>query len=976
LRRLVLHTLLFALLSAMGAGGFASAGAAVKQRVIVSPLPGQTVRSDLAAVRVRVGQANRVVVRLNGQLVTDQFGPRRRGARSLRASISQGLRRGVNRLTVTLRRGERGDVRVSRRFFVRPGGPMLGAGLDRIASTGQPLRLLGEVDAEAPPLRWSVIRAPRSGVPGRSRDEPARLLSPGGEGAILVPRVPGTYLVEVSAGPGEEKSDLVKIEAMPRNLLVPIDTFGGGDKLNERGIRVGRTIYKTSDAVNGDTISDLQVLVLDRDDLGFVSNTVYADELLFEAEMKKLNPGQLVIVALQPGNQSVEFNPLVLNKAVAPIGVPDFGNLPTRPGAWSAIGIPGLGRGLADVNVLPESSSQLGPLDGYLTRDQNENWGYVPARREAFAYEPKQKDVCQGGAACLDGIGFQVRFQNSRTLESQGGELFFNTGAGTLAAAEQAATAMAAALENAPFEAVVRINSVSGRLPGVDGYRAPLTPVSAAVAQRLAKAVALVGGTRNAFNKIALQNGSLASGGLTYALVGWQGAGEGHGAEAAAGVFGAGDAASLAGTLRPDSQSHMKPAAVTIAGNGPDFTDEVMTAPADRWPLEDDPGALRALRYLGSTQKALGSDPRSAYWIQPFGPARWDQLAASIEAVPFRRLPEAQRGRFTEDEFEEAQETLAREMRWVGNVREYVDNLANPFDQNIFKSWEAAQDIADEIYEEAHAGDSNVGVTWAQFVSIVLKLGGIVTFGVTTELGLMMDLGIWAAGTVPSGEPTDVETKVRADEVGTNLANELRGAAQTLERLADIVVSDPSKLKLVGIEAGCNAADPDCNQNYSFSAKAKRRVSADVARSVERYAYERLLPLGFHVFNLYPDHSSAAQGGKPRGAELYYCGATGTWDEFSPTALRYATASLLRQLDPITQANEWQVLVMSKPLGGGYHGTPPTDDLLRRLFSPLPGSKDPAVADPEAGGLNMSPEALLATSGWDDGRDNCHWTGP
>lgn len=955
------------------------AAAAERPRTIVSPRPGQVIRADKAAVRIRARQVSRLDVRLNGVPIGGQLGESRRGLRGLRASISQGLRRGANVLSVVLdRRGARRDVRARVRFTVRPGGPMLGAGRDRDAGVGRPIRLLGEVDGAAgAALRWSVVKAPRSGVPGEGSDESARLLSPAGPSASFLPEVPGTYTLQMSAGVGGDAGrDLVKIDAMPRNHLVVVDTMAGGDKQAERGIRVGGTLFKAIDADENEVNSGLQVLVLDRDDLRFVSNTQYADTEILKSDLEALGSDKLVIAAMQPGDHGVEFERTQLNKAMGPIGMPDYGALPERAGSWSVIGVPGLDRGYADVNVLRQEEQQRGPLVGYLLRDQHGSWGYAPSAKEAFAYEPKPKPACTDAAAtCLSRVGFRVTFQNARTLAPESGAVtFFNTGSANETVALNEVANMAITLEQAPFVSVVKINAVSERLPGESSYRPPVAAPHSTSFGRLAKAVASVGGSRNAFNRIAFAPGALSSGGLTYALVGWQGAGERDGAEAAPGVFGAVDA-TLIGTLRPELQSLMRPAALTLADNGPDLTDAVMTPPTNVWPLDDDPGASRALRYLGSTQKALGPDPRSAYWIQPFEAARWGQLATEIDAVQWRRLPEAARDGFSQDDFEDAQEQLVQELRWVANVREYLTAMANPFDENIFKSWADAQDTADEIYEDAHAGDSTAATAWTQFVSIALKLGGVFTFGVTTELGLLLDLGMWMAGQQPDGKPTVIGTKVKADEVGTQLAGQLRNAAQSIDQLGEIIVTDPAKLKLVGEEAGCNPTDPQCNQNYSLTRDAKRRVSADIARSVERYAYERLLPLGYHVFNLALDTSDPGHGGKARGAEQYYCGATGTWDEFSPTALKLSTASLLQELDPIGQRNVWQVLVMSQPLGSGYHGTPPPDRLLNRLFSPVPTGKGAATTDPEAGGLGMSPEALLASSFWDDGRSTCHWTG-
>lgn len=48
-----------------------------------------------------------------------------------------------------------------------------------------------------------------------------------------------------------------------------------------------------------------------------------------------------------------------------------------------AIGVPGMARGDADVNVIPEETDNRGRMQGYLTPDQYLNYGYVPSQRYA-----------------------------------------------------------------------------------------------------------------------------------------------------------------------------------------------------------------------------------------------------------------------------------------------------------------------------------------------------------------------------------------------------------------------------------------------------------------------------------------------------------------------------------------------------------------------------------------------------------------
>ena len=178
---------------------------------------------------------------------------------------------------------------------------------------------------------------------------------------------------------------------------------------------------------------------------------------------------------------------------------------------------------------------------------------------------------------------------------------------------------------------------------------------------------------------------------MTYALVGWKGAGEGEGQEAAAGVDGAPEAPSLSVLLRPDRQSRMRPVESESGSAG--LTDLVLDPPTTAWPLAKecrrdgvpagDPGATRALNWLPQareeTKEKLGLDPRAAYPVQPFDKAGWDGLVTIIHGVTWDDVPEAKRGtEFTQDQFLAGKCQLETELHLVGNVRDFLTHLASP----------------------------------------------------------------------------------------------------------------------------------------------------------------------------------------------------------------------------------------------------------------------------------------------------------
>jgi hypothetical protein len=978
----------------------AAAPTAKAKRLLVSPRPGQVVRSHHVRLRVRSRTLTDTLrVRLNGTQIGEDFGAPRRGMRTLRASLSHGLRRGRNVLRVTVR-SRRGAIRTARaRFVVRTRRHLVGAGRDRELAVDGKVRIRGAVrtqprgDAGAK-LRWRLVRAPRRSPAHDALlggAAPHTLTSPGGKSASFRPRVPGSYTLRLSAGGGSRAaSDTVTFDVKPRNLLVPIETMTATDDANgdQRGIRVGDTTYLLRDAAfSTPSGSVLQVLVLKRDTLEFVSNRKYLGGPALAEDLGRLDASKLVILVLQPGGLP-GFQYGELDKAVGRIGVPDMGaSLPKNTGLMSAIGVPGMAPGDADVNILTGSTGPIAPMKGYLAPDQYGNFGFVPSERKTFTFPPQPNAPCQTDE-CLDRVGFRVRHLDGRTLApaAHDGEIYRTNGRSlTVAQAEAEARRMGADLAAFPQDNVVMIEAVSSYKPGEGVYRPPVGPIGRETMAGLANAIQSLGGTRNAFNRIATVPGAGASGGMTYALVGWTGSHEGAGEEVAAGVDGAGAAPTLSVVLRPDRQSRFRPAATD---EGPDALSElVLEKPTNVWPLldlpcrppglqDDDPGAKLALAYLGSTDGRIGSDPRSAYATQRFKEAStWNDIARAIEVVQYRDVPESRRDTFTENQFLAARCQLATELRWVANVRLYLEDLASPFADNALKSYADVQEVGDRVYEDAHNPDEEIALHWVEFVEILLELAGPVTHEVSSTVAGLMELGVWAFGDDPNGEPIK-EIPFEARKLGSKIADQMQDVTETYESIGDVIVTDSAKLAYVGAHGNClPTKDETCPKGYSFTADDRRRVSSDLSRGVERMAYQTLLPLGFHVFRL-----NGFVSPNPPDPRKYKC-SYWPWYYYSPPALSNATTALLQEKDSRYGVNNtWQTLVLSRPPAPTTRwGQPPSDELLKRMFDPVANSNNP-----KEGGLAISPSKLMAGARWtlwdpdfrsghDSRTDQCTW---
>jgi hypothetical protein len=220
----------------------------------------------------------------------------------------------------------------------------------------------------------------------------------------------------------------------------------------------------------------------------------------------------------------------------------------------------------------------------------------------------------------------------------------------------------------------------------------------------------------------------------------------------------------------------------------------------------------------------------------------------------------------------------------------------------------------------------------------------------------LLDFGVWIAGAGKDGAPGGDEVRVAADKLGAQLVDQAQQAQTTYARIGDIIVSDYDKLRVVGTDGGCNPSSPSCAKVYSYTEADKVVFSAAFYRGVERIAYEKLLPLGYRVFQLHDTKNP--NRGRPPDVQEWYCGLVRPFHGFPPLAY----TSLLEELDPVLHINVYDVFVLAAPRGAfQYHGTPPPSELLKRMFDPVSKSNDP-----EAGGLGISPGELMRTAKHDN----------
>jgi hypothetical protein len=944
------------------------------KRVVVSPRPGQLIRANRALLRVRARNvAGALAARLNGVPIGADFGRARKGVRTLRTSVSHGLRRGRNTLRVRVRElGKRPRTHVVR-FRVRTIGPLVGAGRDRRVVVGERIDLGGRVGSRrrGERVRWRLVKRPGA----RASRAPVKLFRASRAGADFKATRPGRYTLRLTRGRGRAlRSDTVTLSAVHATPLVSVQTIPGG----KPGIEVAGTTYP-ADVPGGGSAAFMQVVVLERLTLARDSNTTYTntDQLASALNAltadKALASTRLVLVAMPKpaaGAQPLSGGTGLL-AALRPIGV---ANGDAGSGAVSAIGVPGLSAGDANVSVDPHG----GGIDGYLTPDQNLEYGFISPERQVFDFTQRHPG-CPPVDPGINDVGFKVSLIDPYDLTCNV-RIFPTNGIGlTDTQRDQAARDMGAHLIAAPPGYLVRIEPTRT----INDLGRPLIgAIQTDTAFNLANIVAALGGTRHGFNTAAYSPVSAVDAPSQYSLIGWKGAEvEGIGEEAAFGVDGVTDASTLNGILRRDRTYRFRPVQTTT-GDAVDqrLQNLILKQPTSAWPLDGQPGPAAALAYISQTaDNRLGCDPRNSYWTQLLTESDINAILAEVRAVqpPDAKTADPCTGKqvdFSGSDFTTARGQLIQELTWLSRTKSYMQLLASPFADGGIKRWATVSDVAAEVYSSSHEPDGEVAVFWSEFSSLFLKLLAPVTGGVSGEVADVLDFGMWMAGRGTDGSPGGESLSVAANQLGAQLVEQASQAQATYVAMGNVIASDYSKLRVVGANGGCNPTAPDCDKDFSYPSEQKAALSAAVSRSAERLAYEKLLPVGYNVFQLAMDMNNVRNRSVPPDPKQYNCGG-GTYAPWSRYPSSLAWTSLLQGYDPVNHTNNYQTYVLSVPQNGSlYHGTPPDTETLERMFDPV--SKSLTASD---GGLDISVENFMRDArhyGWTGqgpGGDSCYF---
>ena len=468
------------------------------------------------------------------------------------------------------------------------------------------------------------------------------------------------------------------------------------------------------------------------------------------------------------------------------------------------------------------------------------------------------------------------------------------------------------------------------------------------------------------------------------------GAGEGNGIESASGLHGAStdNPATLSGTLRPNGQSSYRPLEASDEAEVTNKLSQLVwskpgqavpqsppqgcmtTAPGERWPLDNDPQAQLAIKYLAGTDSQLGDNPRVAYWYAGGDQASWDNIAGRLKDQAY---PGG--AKYSKAEFDKAKTELLCEMNLVGRVKKFMTDLSKPFSTTT--DWAATQKIAADVYEKSHEPEGSSTMSWLEFTNLLLEAGSPFTGHVSGAIAAFMKVGMWAFGENADGSSSYADFNVEASKFAAEVVIEAQTSVKTIQRMGDVIVSDYAKLDQVGSYANCLPRKDDpaaCPEEFQSTPDDQQHMETAASRAIQALAYKEFVPITWRVYELNGTAHAKPQFKKaPPPVNQYHCDV-GYTAFYRYDASSKATTWILQDADPAGLDNNYITFAIAENPGHSQYATAPPDELLDRMFGKLSRSN---VA--EDGGLAINPTDFMSEAPhhawWKGaiGNDPCWW---
>jgi hypothetical protein len=565
---------------------------------------------------------------------------------------------------------------------------------------------------------------------------------------VFKPEAAGRYRIRltVKARDGKKGSDSTVIPVDP-SPAVTVDTHAReGDQV---GVRISTPSGHLEDHFYpGDFTKWLQVVVLDRDDLGEISNKSYdcpqATTYRKPSEVSALKPcidtvkaaldglkkpAEKLVIVTSPWREPSDFGVQPPNGASQVFGSPPGWWKPDQQvwrGTYSAIGPAG-----GCCRFTHASNDQTGPYFGdtsgdiraLLVRDNQSRYSLAPQPLQFNTQAPGSDathSVMQIGTNLFTEDapygGFHVLVADPDTLQAKSYYFLTNTGDPRLYLGR---------MHNVLHDAIVAGSGPNNRRPLVfitsHGDAAPprTTPAVNDDLARLASDIEQLDGTRTAF-----LNATEDLNPRSYALV--TSAPATTGAQENLGPEGTTAAVPVTGTVARTNpyyaygvqQGNALPASQVSPATGTNQLLQTVGREGERpWPEAGKPERTAAIEFVG--KQVLGTDqPRTQFWTIRWTEGRWgpvyDDIGRLCTAPP---IPDGcKSSSFKPIHLAWAKAELQREITWMNSAHTYLNDLATPFQKDVLGSWADLESIAARVAARVDLTNKTVEVKTDQVV--------------------------------------------------------------------------------------------------------------------------------------------------------------------------------------------------------------------------------------------------------------------
>jgi hypothetical protein len=276
----------------------------------------------------------------------------------------------------------------------------------------------------------------------------------------------------------------------------------------------------------------------------------------------------------------------------------------------------------------------------------------------------------------------------------------------------------------------------------------------------------------------------------------------------------------------------------------------VVYEPPLPWPFTDPtdsntPAYTCAIQYIADSL-GLGAYPdfRSAYPITDIDWAFYQPMFVPYPtpSPSCSGLPSP-----TNEQYSTVQNGLQSEVRWLGNVNLFIEDLATPF-VDTGSGQNTISQVAANIYSTLQplTSTDSTSTSWSDIFDLTASVGSVFFPNESNALGVLASTGTIALDMMSSsGQGNPAKTIIaEAVQLSTQLYDQTQAHLATLGNLQVILVSDYGKLSAVGNNTATT---------YKWTNAATTAAIQALNATTQQSVYSAMLPYKWELVQLKPD---------------------------------------------------------------------------------------------------------------------------